>query len=146
EVQSFAGALDSWVRVAGFVEQYADDWRLLLQLVPELPPFRVLTLVYQPFALGTTAILAYHESKIDTRKRNIAGYLLFFVGTMMLLVKYHPLRVLIMVYQPFALGTMSTLAYNESKIDTRPWKVVRLDIYCITVIVEHLESSMLIGS
>ncbi|CAI0431167.1 unnamed protein product [Linum tenue] len=32
------------------------------------------------------AVLAYNESRIDTRKRNIGGYLLFFAGTLMLLV------------------------------------------------------------
>ncbi|KAJ4837739.1 hypothetical protein Tsubulata_015330 [Turnera subulata] len=40
-------------------------------------PSRVLTLVYQPFAVGTMAILAHYEAKIDTRKRNILGYILF---------------------------------------------------------------------
>ncbi|EEF37723.1 equilibrative nucleotide transporter 3 [Ricinus communis] len=49
-------------------------------------PSRVLTLVYQPFALGTVAILAYYESKINTRKRNIAGYILFALSTLMLMV------------------------------------------------------------
>ncbi|KAL4585499.1 hypothetical protein LXL04_010120 [Taraxacum kok-saghyz] len=53
---------------------------------PDYHPSRVLTLVYQPFAIGTIAILAYHESKIDTRKRNIAGYTLFFVCTLALIV------------------------------------------------------------
>ncbi|KAG8635325.1 equilibrative nucleotide transporter 3 [Manihot esculenta] len=49
-------------------------------------PSRVLTLVYQPFALGTMGLLAYNESKVDTRKRNIAGYILFTASTLMLLV------------------------------------------------------------
>lgn len=53
---------------------------------PDYHPSRVLTLVYQPFAIGTIAILAYNESKIDTRKRNIAGYILFFVCTLALIV------------------------------------------------------------
>ncbi|KAI7997698.1 Exosome complex component RRP43 [Camellia lanceoleosa] len=47
---------------------------------------RVLTLIYQPFALGTMAILAYNESKIDTRRRNLTGYILFFISTFALLV------------------------------------------------------------
>ncbi|KAJ6893370.1 hypothetical protein NC652_027417 [Populus alba x Populus x berolinensis] len=46
-------------------------------LFPKYHPSRVLTLVYQPFALGTMAILAYNEAKINTRKRNVAGYILF---------------------------------------------------------------------
>lgn len=49
-------------------------------------PSRVLTIVYQPFALGTMAILAYHEAKIDTRKRNLYGYVLFCLSTFGLLL------------------------------------------------------------
>jgi hypothetical protein len=49
-------------------------------------PSRVLTLVYQTFALGTMAILAYNEAKINTRKRNVAGYILFAASTLMLMV------------------------------------------------------------
>ncbi|CAI0406913.1 unnamed protein product [Linum tenue] len=36
------------------------------------------------------SILAYNESRINTRTRNIAGYLLFFAGTLMLLVVSAP--------------------------------------------------------
>ncbi|KAH8493584.1 hypothetical protein H0E87_020371 [Populus deltoides] len=49
-------------------------------------PSRVLTLVYQTFALGTMAILAYNEAKINTRKRNVFGYILFAASTLMLMV------------------------------------------------------------
>ncbi|MBA0573227.1 hypothetical protein Golob_000510, partial [Gossypium lobatum] len=49
-------------------------------------PSRVLTLVYQPFALGTLAILAYHEAKINTRRRNLFGYTLFFLSSLAILV------------------------------------------------------------
>ncbi|BBH00807.1 Major facilitator superfamily protein, partial [Prunus dulcis] len=49
-------------------------------------PSRVLTLVYQPFALITMVTLAYHEAKLNTRKRNLIGYALFFLGTLMLIV------------------------------------------------------------
>ncbi|KAL3519619.1 hypothetical protein ACH5RR_017768 [Cinchona calisaya] len=55
-------------------------------LFPRYHPARVLTLVYQPFALGTIAILAYKEAKIDTRKRNLAGFALFFLSTFALLI------------------------------------------------------------
>ncbi|KAI3732065.1 hypothetical protein L1987_63262 [Smallanthus sonchifolius] len=55
-------------------------------LFPDYHPSKVLTLVYQPFALGTLALLAYNESKVDTRKRNIAGYILFFLCTLALIV------------------------------------------------------------
>ncbi|KAK4797467.1 hypothetical protein SAY86_029793 [Trapa natans] len=53
---------------------------------PKYHPSRVLTLVYQPFAIGTMSILAYHEAKIDTRKRNLAGFILFFLSTLLLIV------------------------------------------------------------
>ncbi|TYJ11979.1 hypothetical protein E1A91_A11G315900v1 [Gossypium mustelinum] len=55
-------------------------------LFPDYHPSRVLTLVYQPFAFGTMSILAYNESKINTRRRNIFGYSLFVASTFMLLV------------------------------------------------------------
>ncbi|XP_028109424.1 equilibrative nucleotide transporter 3-like isoform X3 [Camellia sinensis] len=45
-------------------------------------PARVLTVVYQLFALGTMAILAYNESKIDTRKRILIGYIIFFIDAL----------------------------------------------------------------
>ncbi|XP_062161692.1 equilibrative nucleotide transporter 3-like isoform X2 [Alnus glutinosa] len=56
------------------------------QLFPKYHPSRVLTLVYQPFALGTMAILAYNESKISTRQRNLFGYTLFFASTLLVLI------------------------------------------------------------
>ncbi|KAH9611857.1 hypothetical protein KSS87_019536, partial [Heliosperma pusillum] len=49
-------------------------------------PSRVLTLVYQPFAVGCMAILAYNEARVNTRKRNIAGYTLFAVSTLFCIV------------------------------------------------------------
>ncbi|XP_062093527.1 equilibrative nucleotide transporter 3-like [Humulus lupulus] len=55
-------------------------------LFPDYHPSRVLTLVYQPFALGTMILLAYNEAKIDTRKRNLCGYTLFFASTLLLIV------------------------------------------------------------
>ncbi|XP_021726200.1 equilibrative nucleotide transporter 3-like [Chenopodium quinoa] len=50
------------------------------QVFPNYHPSRVLTLIYQPFAVGTMAILAYNEHRINTRTRNIAGYILFFIS------------------------------------------------------------------
>ncbi|RWW61162.1 hypothetical protein BHE74_00031804 [Ensete ventricosum] len=49
-------------------------------------PTRVLTLIYQPFALVTTAVLTYHEAKTNTRLRNLAGYTLFFISSLALVV------------------------------------------------------------
>ncbi|KAK1424590.1 hypothetical protein QVD17_19923 [Tagetes erecta] len=73
------GSLVSWNSMLTIGDYY-------YALFPDYHPSRVLTLVYQPFALGTMAILAYNESKVDTRKRNIAGYVLFFLCTLALIV------------------------------------------------------------
>lgn len=73
------GSLVSWNSMLTIGDYY-------YALFPDYHPSRVLTLVYQPFALGTMAILAYNESKIDTRKRNIAGYILFCLSTFALIV------------------------------------------------------------
>ncbi|KAK9166117.1 hypothetical protein Scep_001308 [Stephania cephalantha] len=55
-------------------------------LFPKYHTARVLTLVYQPFALGTLSILAYNEAKINTRRRNLIGYILFFISSTAVLV------------------------------------------------------------
>ncbi|CAI9280165.1 unnamed protein product [Lactuca saligna] len=57
-----------------------------VHLFPKYHSMRVLTLVYQPFALGTLAILTYHEANINTRKRNLFGYILFFFSTLVVLL------------------------------------------------------------
>ncbi|KAK2379850.1 equilibrative nucleotide transporter [Trifolium repens] len=49
-------------------------------------PSRVLTIVYQPFAFVTIAILAYNEAKINTRLRNLFGYTVFFFSILALLI------------------------------------------------------------
>ncbi|XP_076916990.1 equilibrative nucleotide transporter 3-like [Bidens hawaiensis] len=72
------GSLVSWNSLTSIEDYYYD-------VFPDYHPSRVLTLVYQPFAFGTMAYLAYNESKIDTRKRNISGYTMFFLGTLALL-------------------------------------------------------------
>ncbi|KAL7213211.1 hypothetical protein ACSBR2_015837 [Camellia fascicularis] len=72
------GSLVSWNSMLTIGDYYYN-------LFPKYHPSRVLTLVYQPFALGTMAILAYNESKIDTRQRNLTGYILFFISTFALL-------------------------------------------------------------
>ncbi|XAR66376.1 hypothetical protein NMG60_11012589 [Bertholletia excelsa] len=73
------GSLVSWNSMLTIGDYY-------YKLFPNYHPSRVLTLVYQPFALGTIAILAVNESKIDTRQRNVAGYTLFFLSTLALVV------------------------------------------------------------
>ncbi|XP_043689088.1 equilibrative nucleotide transporter 3-like [Telopea speciosissima] len=56
------------------------------KLFPHYHPARVLILVYQPFALGTLTVLAYNEAKINTRRRNLTGYILFFISSLLVLV------------------------------------------------------------
>ncbi|XP_019193353.1 PREDICTED: equilibrative nucleotide transporter 3-like isoform X2 [Ipomoea nil] len=73
------GCLFAWNSMLTIEDYYA-------QLFPKYHPARVLTLVYQPFALMTTAALAYNEAKIDTRKRNLFGFSLYFIGTALVLV------------------------------------------------------------
>ncbi|EPS58545.1 equilibrative nucleoside transporter [Genlisea aurea] len=73
------GSLISWNSMLTISDYY-------YQVFPHYHPSRVLTLVYQPFAVGTMAILAYHESKINTRKRNIFGYILFALSTLGLIL------------------------------------------------------------
>ncbi|KAK7246609.1 hypothetical protein RIF29_41478 [Crotalaria pallida] len=60
--------------------------RSFLSFLKKYHPSRVLTLVYQPFAIITMIILAYYESKINTRLRNLAGFALFFASTFLVLV------------------------------------------------------------
>ncbi|KAJ9686825.1 hypothetical protein PVL29_015602 [Vitis rotundifolia] len=73
------GCLFSWNSMLTIGDYYA-------YLFPDYHSSRVLTLVYQPFALVTIAILTYKEAKINTRLRNIFGYTLFFISTLLVLV------------------------------------------------------------
>ncbi|XP_028059286.1 equilibrative nucleotide transporter 3-like isoform X3 [Camellia sinensis] len=73
------GCLFSWNSMLTIEDYYGT-------LFPKYHPSRVLTLVYQPFALGTLAILTYEEAKINTRRRNLFGYTLFFISALAILV------------------------------------------------------------
>ncbi|XP_022749073.1 equilibrative nucleotide transporter 3-like [Durio zibethinus] len=73
------GCLFSWNSMLTIEDYYG-------YLFPHYHPSRILTLVYQPFALGTLAILAYNEAKINTRRRNLFGYTLFFLSSLAVLV------------------------------------------------------------
>nr|CAB3482698.1 unnamed protein product [Digitaria exilis] len=52
----------------------------------EYHPAKVITVAYQPFVLGTTAIFTYYEAKINTRLRILAGYMLFFFNSFAVIV------------------------------------------------------------
>ncbi|PWA86114.1 Equilibrative nucleoside transporter [Artemisia annua] len=69
------GCLFSWNSMLTIEDYYVN-------LFPKYHPSRVLTLVYQPFAFITLALLTYYEAKVNTRKRNLFGFILFFISTL----------------------------------------------------------------
>ncbi|GMY10002.1 equilibrative nucleotide transporter 3-like isoform X2 [Fagus crenata] len=73
------GYLFSWNSIMTIEDYYS-------YLFPKHHSSRVLTLVYQPIALGTVAVLAYNEAKINTRRRNLFGDILFFISALSVLV------------------------------------------------------------
>ncbi|RDX73112.1 Equilibrative nucleotide transporter 3, partial [Mucuna pruriens] len=73
------GCLFSWNSMLTIEDYY-------IHLFPKYHPPRVLTLSYQPFAVGTLVILAYNEAKLNTRIRNLFGYTLFFISTLLVLI------------------------------------------------------------
>ncbi|KAI5412821.1 hypothetical protein KIW84_057445 [Lathyrus oleraceus] len=73
------GCLFSWNSMLTIEDYY-------MHLFPKYHPSRVFTLVYQPFAVGTLFILSYNEAKVNTRLRNLFGYTLFFVATLLVLI------------------------------------------------------------
>ncbi|KAG8365453.1 hypothetical protein BUALT_Bualt18G0106400 [Buddleja alternifolia] len=73
------GSLVSWNSMLTIGDYY-------YAVFPNYHPARVLTLVYQPFALGSIAIFAYYEATVDTRKRNLFGYILFCFSTFALIL------------------------------------------------------------
>lgn len=58
----------------------------LIVVLKDYHPDRVLTLVYQSLALATMVFFTYKESKINTRRRNMSGYILFFLATLTLVL------------------------------------------------------------
>ncbi|XP_042428487.1 equilibrative nucleotide transporter 3-like [Zingiber officinale] len=73
------GTLFAWNSIITIGDYYAS-------LFPMYHPMKALTFVYQSFALVTTAILAYHEARLNTRCRNLLGYSLFFSSSLGLIV------------------------------------------------------------
>ncbi|XP_031480981.1 equilibrative nucleotide transporter 3-like [Nymphaea colorata] len=73
------GSLLSWNSMLTIEDYYG-------YLFPRYHPSRVLTLVYQPFALGTIALLTYYEARLNTRRRNLGGYTLFFISSLLVIV------------------------------------------------------------
>ncbi|KAL6856083.1 hypothetical protein ACP4OV_018885 [Aristida adscensionis] len=73
------GSLFAWNSMLTIEDYY-------VSLFPDYHPTRVLTLVYQPFAFGITCIMTYYEAKMNTRRRNLAGFSLFFLGSFALII------------------------------------------------------------
>lgn len=73
------GSLISWNSMLTIVDYYDAKF-------PDYHPTRVLTLVYQPFAFLVLAVLTYHEAKLNTRSRNIWGYTLFFISSLLVII------------------------------------------------------------
>ncbi|XP_042421614.1 equilibrative nucleotide transporter 3-like [Zingiber officinale] len=73
------GTLFAWNSIITIGDYYAS-------LFPTYHPMKALPFVYQSFALVTTAILAYHEARLNTRYRNLLGYSLFFSSSLGLIV------------------------------------------------------------
>ncbi|KAF5746010.1 equilibrative nucleotide transporter 3-like [Tripterygium wilfordii] len=74
-----AGCLFAWNVLFTIQDYYG-------HLFPRYHPSRLLTLAYVPFFFGVLAALAYNEEKINTRRRNLIGFTLFFIGSLLLLV------------------------------------------------------------
>lgn len=55
-------------------------------IFPRYHSSRVLTIVYQPFALITIIILSYYEATSNTRRRILLGFILFNISTLLVLV------------------------------------------------------------
>lgn len=73
------GSLFAWNSMLTIEDYY-------VTLFPKYHPTRVLTLVYQPFAFGLTCIFTYYEAKLNTRRRNLAGFALFFLSSLALIM------------------------------------------------------------
>ncbi|XP_078437471.1 equilibrative nucleotide transporter 3-like [Wolffia australiana] len=73
------GSLLSWNSMLTIEDYYAS-------IFPKFHPTRVLTLVYMPFAVIVMAVFAYREATVNTRRRNLTGYLMFFISSFLIIV------------------------------------------------------------
>ncbi|KAL5774632.1 hypothetical protein ACOSP7_012189 [Xanthoceras sorbifolium] len=73
------GSLVAWNSLLTIGDYYS-------KLFTKYHPIRAFALFYQPFAVVTMAILAYKESKVNTRWRILAGFILYFASTLSLLL------------------------------------------------------------
>ncbi|XP_020255152.1 equilibrative nucleotide transporter 2-like [Asparagus officinalis] len=73
------GCLFAWNSMLTIEDYYAN-------IFLNYHPTRVLTLVYQPFAFVTLAILTHYEARLNTRTRNLVGFSLFFLASALIIV------------------------------------------------------------
>ncbi|KAI3990377.1 hypothetical protein MKX01_029746 [Papaver californicum] len=73
------GCLLSWNSIVTIQDYYQ-------YLFPDYHSARVLPIVYEPVVLTMTAILAYYEATLNTRKRIISGFLLVFMSNAAIIV------------------------------------------------------------
>ncbi|CAF2152996.1 unnamed protein product [Brassica napus] len=73
------GQLVAWNTILTISDYY-------YQVFPEYHPSRVLTLVYQPFVLGTIFILVFMGKKKKNQKQIAIGYTIFFIGSLLLII------------------------------------------------------------
>ncbi|CDY48831.1 BnaC01g43390D [Brassica napus] len=73
------GQLVAWNTILTISDYY-------YQVFPEYHPLRVLTLVYQPFVLGTIFILVFMGKKKKNQKQIAIGYTIFFIGSLLLII------------------------------------------------------------
>ncbi|GAB4826832.1 Epsin-3, clathrin recruitment and traffic between the Golgi and endosome [Ancistrocladus abbreviatus] len=73
------GSLLAWNTIITIGDYY-------YKIFPNYHPSRALPLVYLAVAIGTLTVLTQNESRIDTRRRNIAGYCLYFMGSVLYIV------------------------------------------------------------
>ncbi|KAG0481510.1 hypothetical protein HPP92_012368 [Vanilla planifolia] len=73
------GSLFAWSSMLTAVDYYS-------ALFPKYHPARIFSGVYISFCFMTSAILTYNEAKLNTRKRIIFGYTLFFINALLIVV------------------------------------------------------------
>ncbi|XXG54862.1 hypothetical protein AAC387_Pa03g2638 [Persea americana] len=74
-----AGSLFPWNSMLTTLDYY-------IPIFPNYHPSRVLTIAVLSFAFGTIIIMTYYEVKMNTRRRNLIGYTLYFIGSVSVLV------------------------------------------------------------
>ncbi|MCL7050133.1 hypothetical protein MKW94_006980 [Papaver nudicaule] len=73
------GCLLAWNSVLAIQDYYQ-------YLFPDYHSARVLQIVYSPVVLTTTAVLAYFEATMNTRKRIISGFILLFMSNAAIMI------------------------------------------------------------